>query len=781
MQHSRPEEIPLFNTARGAADATLELVPPFSFPGVTARVFPLRASMDLLSSFCDGYLNLAPEVCEVHPYLPFVFLVVLNYGRMAIEKANLGWVSQHEIFFAVPLGKWRRERGRSVFQGWVLNCPFIFVDNPSSLIGGRESYGWPKVLACLRPNLDRSLIDPRRATRLLSLDIEGFGSEDGENIRLLDIDQRVGQNPSLFPPDLSEIDPFERMSRLTRDTLSAGWDMVQLFLRAPLSGFGPRAPGARAQVLFNSLRQLSGFYRQPGVDVVTLKQFRDAHSPDQICYQALVQSRLSVARYNRGGLLGLYNTLQGDLTGGYRIRLHNSSSFPIAEALGLEVARERTVDGHSVSILEPFSPFWLNVDLTYGIGRSLCWRHRGSSWHRQGARIPSAHRPSPVDTSYNTVAGAAQQVWGGPFFMPQAHCNVFPLPADGTTLSEFVDRYLNLPGSPYRFEPWGAHVYMVASKGRIFSKTLSAAWMEACEISFYVPLIRHQKDKRWDFVFAKPFSFVDDPTLAMSLREVAGVPTLDAGIENVSPFWQSQGPVLRVQVDVFTALDAGLPAKRRTLIEVVRGAPAPSASGPMPSGDGYRDWVVNNDAQALDLHLLTLKQFRDAEKPNCACYQSLILEKWTLAKSKKIERLPGMTVKIYRYPSLPVADKLGLLHDQVLPQEMDGTIAYVLTPDDPFRLELDIHISRAEVLSQTAGSLSWRPPLGKSPGERQVPDQGKKVSFREIVDEYDKLRCLGPEPLLAAFLQDRLGAPTPGASSGPAAGNPGSPGQEGAA
>ncbi len=122
--------------------------------------------MNSLRNFCDRYLNVAREVCEFRPFLPYVFLVVLDYGRMAIEELNPGWVSQNEVFFGVPLAMWRPDRlGRPVFQKWVLNTPFIVVDDARSLTGGRESYAWPKVLGTLRSSPERWLIDPRSPKR----------------------------------------------------------------------------------------------------------------------------------------------------------------------------------------------------------------------------------------------------------------------------------------------------------------------------------------------------------------------------------------------------------------------------------------------------------------------------------------------------------------------------------------------------------------------------------------------------------------------------------------
>src|SRR3954447_20712452 len=644
-------EKPPFNTARGAADTTLLFLPPFSFPGVTARVFPLRASINLLRSFCVRYLNVAPpEVCEFYPYLPYVFLVVLDYGRMAIEASNLGWVSQHEIFFAVPLGKWRLDRAasRPVLKSWVVSTPFIFVDNPTSLTGGRESYGWPKVLAELHPSVEQWLTDPRNPNRLLTLDVKGFGSDPTESTRLLEIDQQPGQNFSLVPPDLDAFDPFVRLFRLSRASMSIGADLAQLFLRSPLSGYAAD-PGSSLMVLLESIRQILGVARKPGLEAVTLKQFRDSADPAEICYQAIVQSWLSATRYNRGGLLGVSKVLQGDITGGFRIRLHDHPVLPIVESLGLEVARERSSDGRAVSTLEPFFPFWLNVDLFYSRGRTLCWRMRREPWRRGETRIG----PTPAKTPFNTVAGAAQQVWQGPFFTSAASFYVFPLPAEKAKLVDFVNQYLNTRDSSgrHRFELCGRHVYMVARESRMFSEVRSAAWIESHQISFYIPLLWYHEGKH-KLVLVTPFAFVDNPTLAMTMREVQGVPAMDATIEAPSRLWRRKAPLLTMRLNVFSTLDAGLGGERRMLLEVGRGdPPARHACSRCPSVDH-----LPTAGDAMALQRLTLKQFRDAEDPERACFQALIQEPWTLSKPRRVRPLKPCVVKIYRYPSLPLVD-----------------------------------------------------------------------------------------------------------------------------
>jgi hypothetical protein len=768
-----------FNTARGWADETLLIPPPFSFPGVTARVFPLRASMNILYSFCQRYLNVAPpEVCELQPYLPFVLLVILDYGEMAIETGNMGWVSQHEVFFAVPLERWRRHRGRRIFEGWVLNTPFIFVDNAASLTTGREVYGWPKVLASLRPSLEEWLVDPRDPTRLLSLSVKGFGSRDAEKTPLLEIDHGLCQNPSLALFDLAAADPFRLLSRFTRNTWLAGVDCADILLRSPFSGFGPLSQGHadQAEILFASLRQLVGFLRDPGVDVVTLKQFRDAKSIDESCYQSLVKSRLSVDRVNRGGPLGLYNLLQGDASGGYRIRLYDLPSLPIAASLGLEAVRERTACGRKVSLLEPLFPSWMSVDLTYGKGENLGWRTHGTPWFSNGDEFVGSAK-----LSYDTVAGAAQQDWVGPLVLPKVSCDVFPLRVyDPEALGDFIRGYLN-HGEPDHFEPWGPYVYMVASRSRMFSQARSA---EVCEIAFFVPLLWYTGGSLKGFAVAKPFAFVDDPTLAMTLREVQGVPAMDATITTPEQSWLRQGPVLRMQADVFTVLEAGMKSERRTVIEVCCEGPSqpapgfPDSCGPAAIDPALFLGVAQQILSGQEtLQVLTLKQFRDAANPARACYQALVLEPWTLsckAPNPLVRLGCGAQVLVHRYPSLPLAKILGLVEPsrplKLKKRKGERVIADVLTPDDPFRIELDIDMGLAEVIARTAGSLPWT----KQP-RRPTPPGGIPKPPAEILkelEEIEEILLCGPQLAIKALLDPQPGAPSPGGRVGERGGKP---------
>ncbi len=699
-------ELPFYNQALGAAEETYVIPPPASFPGVTARVFPLQASINILRAFCKNYLNVAPGY-EFTPAFPGVILVVLDYGRMAIEQANMGWISQHEVYFGVPLAMWRRDRlGRRRFDRWVLNTPFIVVDNPSSLTTGREVYGWPKVLAELKYNPERWLSDPRNPLRLLTLDVKGINSEFPA-VPLLDIEQQLGQNPSLAPPSLGLIDPFEWFSRLLRTAWSIGFDLTQVLLGAPLAGYDAGLVRDRGEVLSDSLGRLAGFYQNPRLDVVTLKQFRDAGDPSQICYQSLVASQLGITHYNCGGLLGLDNVLRGDVTGGFRLHLFDNPAFPIVESLGLKVQQERTIGGRTCAVLQPLFPFWMSVDLAYGRGETLCWRMRGEPWYRKTARV--SPRPAPASRMpYDTFAGAGEQEWSGPFLVPEARLDVYPLRAERAKLHRFIRKFLSLGGPRRRagaglptFQAVGEHVYLFVSGSRMFSAARSAAWLEAALISFRVPVLARWPDGRQELVVVTPFAFVDNPTLAMTLREVQGLPAMDATVLTPPRFWRPKAPLLVLQLDMLAALDAGLGFQRRTLLEILPGS-APGTGG--MTGLAHRP---------VALKTLMLKQFRDAEQPSRACYQALVREPWIFSDLKAILPLENeTTLRIYRYPSLPVVETLGLRSAglEVPPvQDVLGTVADLLTPESPFRIESTIDIEIGEVLFQAADRLPWKP------------------------------------------------------------------------
>src|SRR3989442_135198 len=95
--------LPRFSDCGGVYHTPV-FVPPFHFEGMTTRFFPLRARLPVLQNFVDRYLNIIPpELGRFRAFLPYVYLLLVDYGKMALQASNLGWLAQHEVGFMVPV------------------------------------------------------------------------------------------------------------------------------------------------------------------------------------------------------------------------------------------------------------------------------------------------------------------------------------------------------------------------------------------------------------------------------------------------------------------------------------------------------------------------------------------------------------------------------------------------------------------------------------------------------------------------------------------------------
>lgn len=533
--------------AGDARDGSLPVRPPFQFTGVTARVFPLKANMARLASFCDAYVNMdiPPEIVHYRPALPYVYLMVLDYGSMSsasMHAQNVGWVAQHEVAFTVPLERWRKVKGKLVFQDWACVSPFIFVDDEMSLTTGREVYGWPKVAGTVDASVSLWASHPQAGSRVFSFSTQVFphvyAGKSEEPRVLLTIDADPALSYARFPVDAGNAwSPWNALAQATRSSLSLMGQAADLVWALPVRGFrtdrslgalkamGTRAAGYLARLGPPLLAERLGLPAlgssgAPGLsfDNITVKQFRDAQEPDRACYKALVRSRMGVERINRSGLLGDANLLRGDTSGGYTLRVHRYGSQPIIQSLGIEVTRsEELGDGTAVSVLKPVFPFWNDVDLYYGAGELVCSRiythgaPGSNGW--VDAQPPADTAPPaaaaaqlPADTAtppepehagaapagpalecagdYNTALGAATQPVAGPFDFPDVTLQVYPLLADRVQLDAFVERYLNEPlrDAGVDFETMGSYAYLLVSS---IGDQVGTMWSSANNVGWW--------------------------------------------------------------------------------------------------------------------------------------------------------------------------------------------------------------------------------------------------------------------------------------------------------
>ncbi|MFT5045983.1 MAG: hypothetical protein ACI8UP_002961 [Porticoccaceae bacterium] len=399
---------PEFNNARGSA-SSLQFTPPFSFSDMTVSVFPLCAELTQLQRFIDGYLNLDSENVRFEAVLPYVYLQILDYGKMSIEAANMGWVSQTEIAFCVPLRWMVKKKGEWVFHDWAVNCPFIFVDNELSMTTGREVYGWPKVLAQIDPSINQWVGDPHGCQRVFDIklpDMHASAPAPGQisaNGAFLSVHQNPSPNFLDIPLNLSGLlDPLINLPAMGLNMAKTTMDVYRTFGGIAMEGLAGINSSSNP-LSIESLSELSGLgvesnlwnpntwsttaqqmmaslYPKMYMNTVNLKQFRDASRPSTACYQAITNSKMLFRNMTGGGPLGQQNLAFGQIDGGYRIDINELSQQPVVEDLGLLVDETRTTENGKEVSLKPVLPFWLKVDMDYSRGQAITWRSQSSNW-----------------------------------------------------------------------------------------------------------------------------------------------------------------------------------------------------------------------------------------------------------------------------------------------------------------------------------------------------------------------------------------------------------------
>lgn len=290
--------------------------PPFVFRNVNARIFPIKANMAQLGLFVHQYLNndIPPDIAHFRPALPYVYLMVLNYGSLepgSVEARNIGWISSNEVVFSIPLEWWRGDgKGRLVFHDWALVNPFIFVDDDASLTTGREVYGWPKIKAEIHEEAPQWTKNPRNPTRLLNLKTKLFpklfSGEAEVNRELLQIYRDPPPCFSQIPPDPRN--PWFPLSAL--QTAVSGWmgvmgNALDMIAGLPICGYrGGRDPSTLLRMLWKAGRRASHLIPNPcrqgprrlkteewedpeppelKLTMMTLKQFHHPEEPHDAC------------------------------------------------------------------------------------------------------------------------------------------------------------------------------------------------------------------------------------------------------------------------------------------------------------------------------------------------------------------------------------------------------------------------------------------------------------------------------------------------------------------
>jgi hypothetical protein len=297
-------------------DGDPQLPPPYLFPGITITSFRLNANMAALRQLCDRLLNigtLQQRGFEFRPLIPYVDMEIVNYPRMeggAPPYSGKGYMSQNEIYFRFFVIKYVYIAGVLVPTADV-GCffPLIFVDNSWSVIAGREVLGFPKNLA----KFDL----PKSGPYPIEVSTQVF--------------------PQYTPYTPLEWKPFV--------TVRAG----------TASGSGlPPGPWPWGQILalnpvLQALLDASGIFQQSLLSTIQFKQFRDAQTATDACYQALTQSTFTATNIQNPRPLPPAT-----------ITLGSDASLPISSLLGF-----------SGISLTPLWQYSLQCDMTFGNTRNI--------------------------------------------------------------------------------------------------------------------------------------------------------------------------------------------------------------------------------------------------------------------------------------------------------------------------------------------------------------------------------------------------------------------------
>ncbi|MCK6551030.1 acetoacetate decarboxylase family protein [Myxococcota bacterium] len=750
---------PLFTDGRGL-NMAMQISPPFDFDGATLRAFPLRASIYTLQKLVDAYLNVGPpEVARFRVFMPYVYMMVVNYGRTSVTAANMGWLAQREVTFSIPLEQYRAENGRWVFQDFAYVSPFIYVENELSMTTGREVYGWPKSMVWLDEELPPWMDDPRARPKLATVKAmmfpEVYRGLKQEPRTFIEIEGAPPLAPLNVPPDArSPFAPWNAWTKLMTGSTAVLGDMVQL-----LSGLGVlrRQPGADAENARRMRDLVTRNFdpRAPNLyfNTVNLKQFRSADGPNYLAYQGLTSTKMVVKDFKRGGMLGTPEMMLGDSTGSLRVRIHRYAAQPIVESLGLEVAHEHMGDGVKVATLEPVYPFWLELDMTYNLGETLCWRTKTAPWTvgtgPDAVRYPDPPRDpgDPIKYPlYNTTTGASTMEVGGPFSFPNATLRVLPILADPDKLRKFLDDYLNVPmkGREWTFEPWGRYVYVVATNYEgMASGSNNIGWWADRDLVFYVPVCwyegRDPADRRLRSVALVPaYSYANSTTAAITGSEVSGIPMLKVSLDSPPDHWMRDAGLsahakqsfLQMTSSVLPALLEGQGIEKRLLLEIRDGLPladrddttwrhiaddwgrtlkqelARLRATPDDAIEAGRLLALEVLASSAPINILTLKQFREAGDPLAACYQSLVLVRRYIDAIDDLQEIEDdLHVRIDEYPGQPIVDALGLVPKWT--DESGVMRSHYFDVIRPFWMKVSMREDLGVTLARRAGSDAW--------------------------------------------------------------------------
>lgn len=277
---------------------------PFSCKDTRLFGFLLEGDMDKIKALCHKVLT-EPSQGAVE-YVPLTHYVLLAYADVgAVSSINPPWnrvgsVNERQVATWVLTAAVKREAGLLVAQRLAWFVPYIIVDNPASLTGGREVYGYPKSFGWF---------DLQGEDVLEQLHVDIFGGDFGP-------DKQAGRHRLM---ELQGIDTaggakvkneWQSIGEAHDEVKEILWDLEDGEIVVPGLNL--------AKDLFEDMRKHE-------ILQVFLKQFRSSTSSPSACFQNINEVRSQVTRFGGASLLNKYN-----------FTLHALDSHPLSKDLGIK-------------------------------------------------------------------------------------------------------------------------------------------------------------------------------------------------------------------------------------------------------------------------------------------------------------------------------------------------------------------------------------------------------------------------------------------------------------
>src|SRR3954447_3920957 len=123
---------------------------PLQCDDTTLYVFGLKADGDKLDALCTRVFR-DPTGGAVD-YRPLGDNVIVTFGVVGAIRPgyepwhSMGTVREPQVGFWIPVARVKRDGDRAVAQDFGMFCAAMMLDNPISLLSGREDYGYPKTM-----------------------------------------------------------------------------------------------------------------------------------------------------------------------------------------------------------------------------------------------------------------------------------------------------------------------------------------------------------------------------------------------------------------------------------------------------------------------------------------------------------------------------------------------------------------------------------------------------------------------------------------------------------